>query len=218
MTTLKLLPHYSAKSVRSAGKSYYVDEQGDRFPSVTTILNATKPDHDKQALLQWRSRLGAQAANQITRQASRRGVSLHKQIHRYLLGKAIELPEAVLPYWESIQPVLQDIDEVRLVEGTVFHYGLRYSGRVDCVASYRGTPCILDWKSADKPKKSPERLRDAPPRFSLPLTVVLLINFTAPKFPSIASALSSPFPKCQQRCFGLNHHSLITIGSSGKKE
>lgn len=158
--TLKLLPHYSAKSVRTAGKSYYVDDQGDRFPSVTTILNATKPYEEIKALLEWRSRLGAQAANQITRKASRRGISLHKQIHRYLLGQAIELPAGVEPYWESVQDVLKDIDAVRLVEGTVFHYDLRYSGRVDCIASYRGTPCILDWKSADKPK-SRDRLRDA---------------------------------------------------------
>ena len=156
-----LLPHYSSRSVNFAGKRYFVDEQGNRLPSVTSILNATKPFEEKKALLEWRSRIGSQEANRITRNASRRGVSLHKQLHHHLLGEAVTIPEVAKPYWESIQPVLKDIDEIRLIEGTVFHYDLRYSGRVDCVASYRGVPCVLDWKTADRPKTS-DRLRDAP--------------------------------------------------------
>lgn len=147
--------------MRSGGRSYFVDEQGDRFPSVTTILNATKPWEEKQALRSWRARLGTQEANRITRNASRRGVFVHKQIHHYLLGHTIELTETVQPYWNSVQSVLSEIDNVRLIEGTVFHDPLHYSGRVDCVANYRGVPCILDWKTAAKPK-SRDRLYDAP--------------------------------------------------------
>ena len=51
---------------------------------------------------------------------------------------------------------------VRLVEGTVFNYDLGYAGIVDCVASFRGVPCICEWKTADKPKGSIPRLYDYP--------------------------------------------------------
>ncbi len=159
---INLLPHHHAKAVREYGKQYYVDAKGDRFPSVTTILNATKPQEDRDALFNWRNRVGVEEANRISGAASRRGTSTHKHIQRYLLGEDISCPDAAKPYWESLQSVLQDINEVRLVEGSVFHYDLTYAGRVDCVASYKGVPCVLDWKTADKPKGSAERLHDAP--------------------------------------------------------
>jgi ATP-dependent exoDNAse (exonuclease V) beta subunit len=159
---IQLLPQSYAKQVREKGQQYYMDAQGDRFPSVTTILNATKSQADREALFNWRQRVGTVEANQISGAASRRGTATHKYIQRYLLGEDTPCPEAVRPYWASIQPVLQDINHIRLIEGSVFHYNLRYGGRVDCVASYQGIPCICDWKTADKPKSSVERLYDGP--------------------------------------------------------
>ncbi|HEY9620360.1 MAG TPA: PD-(D/E)XK nuclease family protein [Crinalium sp.] len=157
-----LLPSYSAKTVRQEGGSYFVDAKGMRLPSVTTILNATKPQADREALMRWRDRLGAEEANRVAGAASRRGTLTHKQVKNYLLGEEISCPETAKPYWDSLQPVLSEIQDVRLIESTVFHYDLRYAGKVDCVASYRGTPCILDWKTADAPKGSVERLYDGP--------------------------------------------------------
>ena len=158
----QLLPRYSAKQVRENGKQYYVDANGKRLPSVTTILNATKPQEDRERLLNWRQRVGVAEANQISGAASRRGTGTHKQIQRYLEGKDSPCPEAILPYWQSIEPVLQDVSNVRLIEGTVFNYNLGYAGIVDCVASFRSIPCICEWKTADKPKGSIERLYDYP--------------------------------------------------------
>ncbi|KAM3098761.1 PD-(D/E)XK nuclease family protein [Phormidesmis sp. 146-35] len=157
-----LLPHYKTKQVREAGKQYYVTEGGDRLPSVTTILNATKPWEDRQALLNWQQRIGTQEAAQITQTASRRGTGTHKQIQRYLQGEAVSCPESIRPYWESVEPVLRSLEQIRLIEGTVFHDELGYAGVVDCVASYQGTPCICEWKTSDKPKQTVDRLYDHP--------------------------------------------------------
>jgi genome maintenance exonuclease 1 len=157
-----LLPRNGAKQVRQKGKQYYVDANGAYLPSVTTILNTTKPQEDKERLLNWRQRVGVTEANQIAGAASRRGTGTHKQIQRYLEGKDSPCPDAIQPYWQSIEPVLQDVANVRLVEGTVFNYDLGYAGIVDCVASFRGIPCICEWKTADKPKGSVERLYDYP--------------------------------------------------------
>lgn len=158
----QLLPSPQAKQVRENGSQYYVDTKGDRLPSVTTILNATKPQEDRDRLANWRQRVGAEAATQISGTASRRGTQTHKQIQRYLLGEKVTCSDTSRPYWESIEPILQDIDFVRLVEGSVFHYDLSYAGKVDCVASYRGIPCLCEWKTADKPKGSVERLYEYP--------------------------------------------------------
>jgi genome maintenance exonuclease 1 len=158
----QLLPRHSAKQLRENGKQFYVDNQGTKLPSVTTILNATKPQEDRDRLFNWRQRVGVVEANQISGAASRRGTGTHKQIQRYLEGKDTPCPEAILPYWQSIEPVLQDVDNVRLVEGTVFNYDSGYAGIVDCVASFRGIPCICEWKTADKPKGLVERLYDYP--------------------------------------------------------
>lgn len=158
----QLLPSPQANQIRENGNQYYVDTKGDRLPSVTTILNATKPQEDRDRLANWRQRVGATEATRISGTASRRGTQTHKQVQRYLLGEKVTCPETSRPYWESIEPVLQDIDAVRLVEGPVFHYDLSYAGRVDCVASYKGIPCVCEWKTADKPKGSIERLYEYP--------------------------------------------------------
>ncbi len=157
----RLTPH-PVQTVRQQGQSYLVDLQGMHLPSVTTILNATKPQEAREALARWRSRVGPTEAGRISGAASRRGTLTHQQIKKYLLGEAVSCPEPAQPYWQSLQPVLSDIDAVRLVESSVFHYDLGYAGKVDCVASYQGIPCICDWKTADQPKGSVERLYDGP--------------------------------------------------------
>lgn len=156
------LPRANSKLLRANGKQYYLDELGNKLPSVSTILNATKPQEDRERLYNWRQRVGEAEASQISGKASRRGTGTHKQIQRYLEGKNTNCPDSILPYWQSIQPILQEISNVKLVEGTVFNYDLKYAGIVDCVASYRDIPCICEWKTADKPKGSIERLYDYP--------------------------------------------------------
>lgn len=158
----QLLPSYSVRSIRQQGQSYFVDADSVRLPSVTAILNATKPEADREALARWRARVGAAEAGRIATTASRRGTGTHKQIKQYLLGQAADCPELVQPYWQSILPVLANLQAVRLIEGAVLHYDLGYAGKVDCIASYRGVPCICDWKTSDQPKGSLERLYDGP--------------------------------------------------------
>lgn len=154
-----MLPPISAKRQKGG---YLVDPNGVPLPSVTTILNATKPPEAWEALARWRDRLGAEEAQRVSRAASRRGSLTHKHIKDYLLGKEVSCPDFARPYWDSLKPVLDEVDSVQLVESAVFHYDLAYAGKVDCVASFQGTPCICDWKTSDRPKGSVERLHDGP--------------------------------------------------------
>jgi hypothetical protein len=156
------LPRHSAKSQRQQGGQYYLDAAGQPLPSVSTILNATRSPDQWDALMQWRQRVGEAEANRISSTASRRGTGTHKQAQRYLQGEVVRCSESVQPYWDSLKSVLVSVDQVRLVEGPVFHYELGYAGKVDCVASYDGIPCLCEWKTADRPKQTLDRLQDYP--------------------------------------------------------
>ena len=51
----------------------YVAPNGERLPSVTTILDATKSEESRAGLAAWRKRVGEQRAKQITEEAAGRG-------------------------------------------------------------------------------------------------------------------------------------------------
>ena len=126
---------------------------GVAYPSVSTILAATKPKTDRLALQRWRQRLGYQQAQQITTQATRRGTSIHTAINYFLAGKNLPNDVAANLYWHSIKPVLESVSEVHLLESAVYHRSQGYAGRFDCLGEWEGELCVFDWKTAAKPKK-----------------------------------------------------------------
>ena len=56
------------------GKRHYCLPDGSKVPSVTTILDRTAPAEKKQALQNWRNRVGVVKAQEITTEAAGRGV------------------------------------------------------------------------------------------------------------------------------------------------
>jgi genome maintenance exonuclease 1 len=84
-------------------RHYLID--GVWMPSVTGILSATG---NKAGLHQWRKSVGAEQANQLSRQACDRGTTIHQFCERRLRGyrAAAKVPDALKPYWASLQPVL----------------------------------------------------------------------------------------------------------------
>ncbi len=154
----KALPHYQAKPIWENGIGYLVDSRGIRLPGITSILKATKSSQEKAQLANWRQRVGTSEANRISRTSRDRGTLIHQLTKSYFLGESFSCPHSIKPYWENLLPILQDIHDVRLIEGNVFHYYEGYAGRVDCVASYHGIPCVIEFKSADRIK----RLYDEP--------------------------------------------------------
>lgn len=55
-------------------------------------------------------------------------------------------------YMRSIKPVLKDVGEVTALETSIAHLRLGYMGTFDCLAEYKGTLCLIDWKTSNKPK------------------------------------------------------------------
>ena len=126
---------------------------GQAYPSVSTILAATKPEADRLALQRWRKRVGYAQAQQISTQACRRGTSLHTAINYFLVGQDLPVDVTDNLYWHSIKPVLESVGEVHLLESAVYHAEQGYAGRLDCLGTWQGELCIFDWKTASKPKK-----------------------------------------------------------------
>ncbi|MEM0980698.1 MAG: hypothetical protein AAGH78_10530 [Cyanobacteria bacterium P01_H01_bin.58] len=145
------LKQYQAQTVRVNRRRLYAIA-GQQYPGVTTILSTTKPAAARMALNQWRQRVGAETAKQISGQASSVGTRLHKQIAAHLQGQSVDIPSDVSPYWDSMQAVLGDVEEALLVEGAVWHRA-GYVGFPDALAIYAGKVYVCDWKTALKPKR-----------------------------------------------------------------
>ncbi len=148
----KLLPHYHGKPFWENGIGYLVDNRGIRLPGVTSIMQATKSPLQKAQLTRWRQKVGSYEANRIIQASKKRGTIIHELVSKHLLGQPYSCPDFVRPDWDNLLLKLDNIDNIRLIEGNLFHYYLGYAGRVDCVANYLGMPCVIEFKSAERLK------------------------------------------------------------------
>ena len=141
------------------GKRHYCLPNGDRVPSVTTILDRTKPQEKIDALNNWRKRVGETQAQQITTEAANRGTRMHSYLESYVLSSDMK-PLPANPYahpsWfmaaEVILKGLTNVDEFWGSEVPVYYSGL-YAGTTDCIGVWKGRPAIIDFKQTNKPKK-----------------------------------------------------------------
>ena len=146
-----ILGDIELNTINENGKRLYVTPDGEKYPSVTTVLS----DYKKDAIIQWRKRVGEQQANKISTQASRRGTKVHKLCEDYLNNESTfkdYTPDNV-EMFKSIQPTLNEIEIVYAQERTLYSHHLKTAGRVDCVRKFRGKPNIIDFKTSNKPKK-----------------------------------------------------------------
>lgn len=141
------------------GKRHYCLPDGSKVPSVTTILDKTKPEEKRQALANWKKAVGEQRAQQITTEAANRGTRMHAYLEQFVLsGDLKELPSNPFahPSWfmaaEVILQGLQHVDEYWGVEVPLYYSGL-YAGTTDLLGVWKGRPAIMDFKQTNKPKK-----------------------------------------------------------------
>jgi hypothetical protein len=143
----------------STGKRLYATPDGSKVPSVTTVLDKTKPEESRIALANWRKAMGDAKATQITTEAASRGTRMHKYLEDYIKGD--ELKESVTnPFAQQslemakivIAKGFPKINEVWGSEVPLYFPGL-YAGTTDCCGVHDGDQSILDFKQTNKPKK-----------------------------------------------------------------
>lgn len=136
-------------------KRVYKTPDGEKLPSVTTILSATK---DQTHLIEWRKRIGEEKAAQITKEASGVGTSMHNNLEKFIAGLPRQPGNNAVHVQANnmanviIENGLVNVDEVWAMEQSLYFPGL-YSGTTDLVCVYKGNPCIADYKQTNKPKK-----------------------------------------------------------------
>lgn len=133
------------------GKRYYVTPDGKKLPSVTTVVGAQK----KQAIMEWRRRVGEEVANKISKQATSRGTNVHTLCEHYLNNEP-KPPGVVMPdakeMFISLKPLLDKINNIHYQEVGLWSTQLGLAGRVDCIAEYEGVLSVIDFKTSKKLK------------------------------------------------------------------
>ena len=148
------------KSSRSLEDGYRKYLLGDnKLPSVTTILSATKSEEEKAALANWISRVGVKESNKIKTEASSRGTSMHTYIEEFLRGRINEsFFESNEQYKNMAKEIIEKgingkLEEIYGMEETLY-YPEQYAGTADLIGVYQGKNVIIDFKQANKPKKT----------------------------------------------------------------
>jgi hypothetical protein len=148
------------KSQRSTilGKRHYdISSTQTKLPSVTTIIGATQSEEKKQALANWKARLGDQAADRVRDVAALRGTAMHTYLEAYVRGTGhkdlTSIGKEAEPMAKKIiSEGLSGLDEIWGSE-VVLYYPDLYAGATDVVGIYNGRESIIDFKQTNKPKR-----------------------------------------------------------------
>jgi len=137
-------------------KRVYLTPDGEKLPSVTTILSATK---DMTHLNEWKNRIGHDKAQQITTEAAGVGTAMHANLERFLCGMERQPGNNAVHVQANkmadviIENGLSKVNEVWAMEQSLYFPGL-YSGTTDLVGVHEGEPAVMDHKQTNKPKKA----------------------------------------------------------------
>lgn len=141
------------------GKRRYLTPDGEKLPSVTTILDATKSEESKQALNNWRKRVGAQKAQEIVTEAAGRGTRMHKWLENYVKTGETGDPGSN-PYSIQSHTMAHSIITKGMINCTEFwgtevplYFPKIYAGTTDLCGVHSGAEAIMDHKQTNKPKK-----------------------------------------------------------------
>lgn len=141
------------------GSRKYSTPDGDRLPSVTTILDATKSEESKRTLQAWKRRVGTAKAQEISTEAASRGTRMHKWLETYIKTGQIGDPGSN-PYSKQSQLMAKSIIEHGLSKCTEYwgtevslYYPKIYAGTTDLVGLHESDESIIDFKQTNRPKK-----------------------------------------------------------------
>ena len=141
------------------GVRKYATPDGEKLPSVTTILSATAPAEKTQALHEWRKRMGTAKAQEITTEAASRGTRMHKYLEDYIKTGVLSTPGSN-PYSKQSNAMAHSIIHQGLVNCDEFwgteipiYFPKIYAGTTDLAGVHSGSEAIMDHKQTNKPKK-----------------------------------------------------------------
>lgn len=132
--------------IEENGKRFYVTPEGNRYPSVTTVTGYAK----KAFFAEWRKNNPEEA-----KRVSTRGTRFHSLVEKYLNNEEMDRKKinfADLFLFSQAEAEIDNIDNIHLLETTLWSDTLKLAGRVDCIAEYNGKLSVIDFKSASREK------------------------------------------------------------------
>lgn len=130
------------------GSRVYRTPTGNAYPSVTSVTGLHKADIIKS----WRAKVGDKVANEISSRAASRGTRVHSLCENYLNNEAVQPDMFDFEMWDSIRPVLHNIDNIHALETQLYSDHLEVAGTVDCIAEYEGELSVIDFKTSRRRK------------------------------------------------------------------
>lgn len=158
MILLEKYDYNELQRVTENKKRKYQLPDGSAVPSVTTILDATKSQEQREALANWKKRVGETQAQEISTEAANVGTLMHKNLELYIESQQRKVTSNMIhqqAYNMSnviIAEGLRHVSEIYGTEVSLYYEGL-YAGTTDCVGLWKGNLAILDFKQTNKPKK-----------------------------------------------------------------
>ena len=153
---MKKFNHYASslldlKTENIDGARHYVTPDGNKYISITTLLS----NLSKAGIQKWRNRVGAEEANRISTKASRQGTGVHSICESYIKNEDGfldgRMPNEV-EMFQSIESLLDCIDDVHCVEGALYSDELKLAGRTDLIAEFDNQLAVIDYKTSRKIK------------------------------------------------------------------
>ena len=143
------LPEVTTETINR--KRFYVTPEGEKYPSITTVLSTRK----KEGLFEWRKRVGNDVANYVARTSASRGTKVHHMCEDYLNNEFDEEKHRkdFLPFCLFNQlkdQALCNMNNIYAQEAGLYSDKYKVAGRVDCVAEYKDTLSIIDFKTSTR--------------------------------------------------------------------
>ncbi len=117
--------------------------------SVTTLTGKL----GAAGIAKWRKSVGDAYADKISNEAKDRGTLLHETIETYLRNTMPDLRDiSNKALFNKVARLLDKVDDIQVLEGTLYSDDLKLAGTTDCIANYMGELSVIDFKTSTKPK------------------------------------------------------------------
>lgn len=150
------VPKVDLHQVTTEKGRYYELPNGDRFASVTTILD--RSDYfDKSWLASWIARVGPEAAAMKKRRALERGETIHRMAEKFLHNdpdyKKGEMPFDIDSFIKIREHLKANVGVIFGVEIPLYSYTWKTAGKSDLICRWKRRKTVVDFKTSTNPKE-----------------------------------------------------------------
>lgn len=146
-------PQLSPATHPMTGVRGYEDAEGAFFQSTTSWIDE---NWDKTHIKKWKAKVGEAEADRIRDRAADRGSNLHTTLEAYIRNQPVDMRGMNYlnkSLFLKVKPLVDRIDNIRLIETPICSKRIGLAGRPDCIANFDGSLAVVDFKTSIKVKR-----------------------------------------------------------------